>query len=322
MPSRARVDEAMRTPIGISGASRVALPVDFGECWADYMPLGDGLTVVRSEYRPRRDLAEEAVQGGLGTTIVATFGLAGESGYVARKGPALRFCADRTTLAAFASSCGERRIAAGTTARQLRLVFSTPAIERYLGEDVASGLIRGDGVALLDEGPIAPWWLALLHPLLMLEAMSPLDRQIAALTLAAEVLRPLSGGVRAAASGLDFSAVEKLTRARDLMHLHMDRRLTIPYLSMTVGLNEHAFKHGFLKLFGITPARYLLQLRMQRAWVLLESGARVSQTAYAVGYEHPTNFSTAFARYFGRTPKSFRGKGSDDADTDPTSDIC
>ncbi|MCK6413413.1 MAG: AraC family transcriptional regulator [Azonexus sp.] len=284
--------------------------------------MGDGLTVVRSEYRPHHDLAEEAAQSGSGTALVATFALAGESGYMARKGPVLKFRAGRATLTAFASSAGERRFLAGVTARQLRLVFSAQALERYLGEDAAGRLVSGDGVAFLGERPIEPWCRVLLHPLLALEAMSPMDRQIAALTLAAEVLRPLSAGAVSASAGLDSTSVGKLTSARDLMHTHMDRRLTIPYLCMTVGLNEHAFKHGFRKLFGITPARYLLQLRMQRAWVLLESGARVSQTAYAVGYEHPTNFSAAFARYFGRTPKSFRGAGSDDADPESTSHLC
>ncbi len=313
MYCRARIDEAKHTPTGMAGASRVALPAEYGVCWAERAPLGDGLTVVRSEYRPCRDLAEEAAQGGSGTTLVLTFALAGESAYVARKGPPLRFRAGQTTLAAFSSSTGERRVAAGVTARQLRLVFSAPAVERYLGEDVAGRLVPGDGVALLGEAPTAPWCRTLLRPLLTLEAMSPMDRQIAALTLAAEILRPLSAGA-ASVSGLECPTVEKLTRARDLMHTHLDRRLTIPWLSMTVGLNEHAFKHGFRKLFGITPARYLLQLRMQRAWALLASGSRVAQAAYAVGYEHPANFSAAFTRHFGRTPKSFRGAGDDDAD--------
>jgi len=317
MLRRARVDETTRTPIGVAGTNRVALPVDSGECWADYTPLGDGLTVVRSEYRPRRDLSEEAAQGGCGTTLVLTFALAGESAYVARKGPPLRFRAGQTTLAAFASSTGERRVAAGVAARQLRLVLSAPAVERYLGEDVAGRLVVGDGVALLGEAPTAPWCRTLLRPLLTLEALSPMDRQIAALTLAAEILRPLSAGAASVSSGLDCPTVGKLTRARDLMHTHLDRRLTIPWLSMTVGLNEHAFKHGFRKLFGTPPARYLLQLRMRRAWTLLASGSRVAQTAYAVGYEHPANFSAAFARYFGRAPSSFRTVGDEDADPVP-----
>jgi AraC-like DNA-binding protein len=306
--SRARLGDALDAPTGIAGGRRVALPAGFGACWADYAPLGDGLTLVRSQYCPSSDLAEEAAQGGAGTTLVVTFGLAGESGYVARRGPALRFRAGHTTLAAFTSSAGERRVNAGAAVRQLRLVLAPPSLERYLGEAVAARFARRAGIEFLGERATAPWCRALLQPLLTLEALSPVDRQIAALTLAAEALRPLGADSPSAPQGLDFQTIDKLNRARDLMRAHLDRRLTIPYLCMTVGLNEHAFKHGFRDLFGLPPARYLLQLRMQRAWTLLASGARVSQAAYAAGYEHPANFSAAFARHFGRTPRSVFGK--------------
>ncbi|MNG24257.1 Regulatory protein PchR [compost metagenome] len=87
----------------------------------------------------------------------------------------------------------------------------------------------------------------------------------------------------------------------------MDRALTIPYLCAAVGLNECKFKQGFRDLFGASPHRFLLDLRMRRAWALLESGCQVAQAAWQVGYAHPTNFSAAFMRYFGRTPKSVSG---------------
>lgn len=305
---RVRSEQVVCMPTAIAGASRLELPAVFGACWSDRTPVGDELTVVRSEYRPSSDLVEEAVQSGGVPTLVATFALAGESGYVARTGQVLGFRAGRLTLAAYASSVGERRFMAGAVARQLRLVFSSQALERYIGEDaaqqLASRLASAGRVALLDERPIEPWCRTLLAPLLGLENLSPVHRQISALTLAAEVLRPLSTQQAASLDGVGSVNAEKLLRARDLMHAHMDRRLTIPYLCTAVGLNEYAFKQGFRKQFGSTPARYLLQLRMQRAWAMLESGARVSQTAYAVGYEHPANFSVAFRNYFGRTPKS------------------
>ena len=265
--------------------------------------------MVRSEYRPCRDLVEESEQARAGATLVATFGLAGVSGYVAHKGPPLRFRTGRATLAAFTSCTGERHVPAGTAARHFRLVMSAPAVERYLGDESANKLVGRNGVTLLSEQPIAPWCRTLILPLLSLESMSPVDRHIAALTLAAEVLRPLSTGAVSVTPDVNCADIEKLNRARDLMHMHADRRLTIPYLSMSVGLNEHAFKHGFRSHFGITPARYLLQLRMRKAWVLLASGTRVAQVAYAVGYEYPANFSAAFTRYFGRNPKSFRAGG-------------
>ncbi len=53
-----------------------------------------------------------------------------------------------------------------------------------------------------------------------------------------------------------------------------------------------------------TPYQMLLDIRMNKAWELLSTGLQVAQTAYAVGYEHPSNFSAAFTRFYGRSPKS------------------
>jgi len=293
-----------------AGATHVALPDRFGDCWIERTALDDGLTVVHSHYRPTRELAEETVQTGSSPTLVITLGLAGESGFVAREGTRLRFRAGHTTLTAFNESRGERRFNAEGAVRR-----------------TAPGAHRNGAVALPRRGrcgppgqphgrahPSAstrrrPGRRALLRPLVASEAATPLDRHIAALTLAADYLRPLMPtGASAAPSSTHLGAddIDKLQRARDLMQNHMDRALTIAYLSATVGMNECKFKQGFRELFGAPPHRFLLELRMRRAWTLLESGSRVAQAAYAVGYEHPASFSAAFARYFGRTPKSVR----------------
>jgi len=51
----------------------------------------------------------------------------------------------------------------------------------------------------------------------------------------------------------------------------------------------------------------LLELRMRKAYALLESGQQVAQAGWQVGYKYPNNFSVAFARYFGRSPKAIFG---------------
>lgn len=288
------------------GAMRVALPDRFGDCWIERTALDDGLTVARSHYRPTRELAEETLLSGGGPTLVITFGLSGESGFVAKDGLSLRFRAGYTTLTAFNESRGERRFNGETAVRQLRLILSGTALSRYLGEAAVAHLAHRNGVRLLGEHTTAAWCSTLLRPLLAPRAATPLDLHIAALTLAAEHLRPLMSASALAASSacLSTADIEKLTRARDLMQSHMDRPLTIPYLSATVGLNECKFKQGFRDMFGATPHQFLLEMRMQRARVLLQSGYQVAQAAYAVGYQHPASFSAAFARYFGQTPKS------------------
>lgn len=303
------INAAGRAALG-PGETRVSLPDRYGDCWIERTVLDDGLVVVRSQYRPAQELAEESVQSGAGPTLVITYGLSGESGFVAKDGSSLRFRAGHTTLAAFAATCGERRFNAGTAVRQLRLVLSGAALSRYLDEAAVMRFASRKGVCPLGEHATAPWCNSLLRPLLAPQAATPVDRHIAALTLAAEHLRPLMPVPAPTTSSvrLGTADIEKLTRARDLMHSHLDRALTIAYLSTAVGLNEHKLKHGFRELFGAAPHRYLLELRMRRAWTLLESGCRVAQAAYAVGYEHPANFSAAFSRYFGRTPKSVGGE--------------
>jgi len=285
---------------------------EVGPWRSESMAVCEGVTLVHTQCNPTRDWIEQSVQDSDSVKLIATFAIAGESGYVAHKGDSVRFRCGQMTLTSFAACSGERRVAAGAFVRQLRVVLAKPALDRYLGESVSQQLIGQHGVSKLGEWPIAVSSRALLQPLLAPKhVMLPVDHQIAALTLTAEVLRHLASGTRrhdgndlAARYKLDPVIANKLTHAREVMNTHFDRRLTIQCLCMTVGLNEHAFKNGFREMFNITPARYLLQLRMQRARVLLESGARVAQVAYATGYDYPSNFSKAYVRYFGQAPKS------------------
>ncbi len=84
------------------------------------------------------------------------------------------------------------------------------------------------------------------------------------------------------------------------------RALTIPYLCAAVGTNEFALKQGFREVFGVSPHKMLVDIRMRKAQALLESGEPVSSVAYKVGFQHPSSFSAAFRRYFGCVPKSLK----------------
>ncbi|WP_287804368.1 AraC family transcriptional regulator [Diaphorobacter sp.] len=276
-------------------------------CCIDRLPLDDGLTLVRSFCCPSRDLAEKTDQSDGRPTLVITFGLSGESAYVERAGTRLRFRQGHTTLSVFASCQGERQFAAGTPVRQLRLSVGETALRRYLG---APGVLLPHrmGVRALGERVTSPWCLPLVRSLASPGSISHLDAHIAALSLVGEHLRglgPLAGSTPPSARWTPGD-VEKLRQARDLMYSQMDRALTIPYLCISVGINEFKLKRGFREIYGTTPYQALLEIRMQRARQLLEAGSQVAQVAYAVGYAHPANFSTAFERYFGFRPKFLR----------------
>ncbi|MEG1770820.1 MAG: helix-turn-helix transcriptional regulator, partial [Comamonas sp.] len=73
---------------------------------------------------------------------------------------------------------------------------------------------------------------------------------------------------------------------------------------------EFKLKQGFRELFGTSPHRMLTDIRMKKAWELLECGLRVSTVADRVGYRHLSSFSAAFERHYGRTPKSVARAGA------------
>ena len=294
--------------VAASRAGRSAPPFT-DACLVERVPLDDGLTLVRSFCRPDKDLSEPTEQADSAPTLVITFGLTGESAFVARAGTRLRFRQGYTTLSVFSACRGERQFAGNTATRQLRLSVGQAALARYLNAPDAL-LPRGAGVRLLGERMSSSLSLTLARALAEPGAMSHLDAHIAALSLVGEHLRGLGPlvGHRSPSARWTPADVAKIRRAHDLMYTQMDRALTIAYLCMTVGVNEFKLKQGFREIYGTTPHRALLDMRMQRARQLLNAGAQVAQAAYAVGYAHPANFSTAFERYFGRRPKNERAR--------------
>ena len=64
---------------------------------------------------------------------------------------------------------------------------------------------------------------------------------------------------------------------------------------------------GFKRLYGQTIFDYCQSRRMEHARHLLEhTELSITEISFDVGYEYPSNFTTAFKRHFGVTPKVAR----------------
>lgn len=286
------------------GWSRLALPADVGECVADRLDLGEGLALVHSQYTPVHDLIEENAAAHGGRTLVITLALGGVSAYRGADGAELDFRGGQTTVTAFRRHLGERRYLGGCTVSQLRLLVGEAALRRYAGHAQAEALFGAGGLRRLAQGRTSADLAAVAAELA--RASDPLDIHIKALTLLSRQLRALAPAP--AAGRFSQADIARLERAHALMREQMDRELTVQYLCLATGLNEFKLKQGFRALYGNSPMRLLTEMRMRRAWELLETGCQVAQAAYRVGYRHPANFSAAFTRFHGRAPKSVFGK--------------
>jgi transcriptional regulator GlxA family with amidase domain len=76
----------------------------------------------------------------------------------------------------------------------------------------------------------------------------------------------------------------RITRAMERMRAHMREKLTVEQLAASAGLSPSRFAHLFREQVGVSPVRYLLQLRMDRARALLErTSLSVTEVRLRVG---------------------------------------
>ena len=102
----------------------------------------------------------------------------------------------------------------------------------------------------------------------------------------------------------DISRVEKV---REILGEEFLNPPTITKLAREVGVNEAKLMHLFKQHVGETIFNYAQRLKMEEAKRLLETtDTSVTEIAFDVGYEYSSNFTTAFRRHFGVTPRSAR----------------
>lgn len=100
---------------------------------------------------------------------------------------------------------------------------------------------------------------------------------------------------------------ERLEAARDFIERCFNQPLTVTRIARHAGMSETKLSGAFKERFGCTVMGYLTQTRMERSRRLLrDSDLAITQVALEVGYEHSGNFSTAFRRMYGITPRSFK----------------
>jgi AraC-like DNA-binding protein len=81
--------------------------------------------------------------------------------------------------------------------------------------------------------------------------------------------------------------------------------LAVPELAQAAGMSPSSFHKHFKTITETTPLQYQKDLRLLEARRLLQEGHHsVSETAFEVGYESPTQFSREYARKFGASPRN------------------
>ena len=98
-----------------------------------------------------------------------------------------------------------------------------------------------------------------------------------------------------------------LAKASTYMECHLSEPLTIADLSRRFFLSATAFKAGFRQLHGKPVHAWLRERRIERAAELLHTpGINLLTVAQTVGYSSASQFSAAFRKRYGMTPRAYQ----------------
>jgi transcriptional regulator GlxA family with amidase domain len=98
-----------------------------------------------------------------------------------------------------------------------------------------------------------------------------------------------------------------LLRGKDLADARYREPLDVAALARAAHLSEAHFSRAFRRAFGVTPHRYLLTRRLERAASLLRTTDRsVAEICFAVGLQSVGSFTTSFGRAYGLSPTEYR----------------
>jgi len=101
--------------------------------------------------------------------------------------------------------------------------------------------------------------------------------------------------------------MERLKPVLELLNKQYNQPFNLSKTAKVVKMNPASMSDLFRRTFGLSPSRYLMNLRLRRAqYLLLTTDRRISDIAAECGFEDPLYFSRAFRKRCRFSPREFR----------------
>jgi AraC-like DNA-binding protein len=96
-------------------------------------------------------------------------------------------------------------------------------------------------------------------------------------------------------------------RATEIMNAHLDGDISVARIAGECGLSRGHFDRAFKQSTGLSPHRWLVQRRIDKAKDLLRnSGLPIVEIALACGFAEQSHFTRVFSRNVGESPGMWR----------------
>jgi two-component system response regulator YesN len=101
----------------------------------------------------------------------------------------------------------------------------------------------------------------------------------------------------------------EIWKARSFIRERLHEPLSLKQVAEIAGISPNYFSETFRKVTGQNFVRYINEQRLAQARDLLQSSTlRISEIAFAVGYQSLSQFNRMFKRVFSESPSNFRAR--------------
>ncbi len=105
----------------------------------------------------------------------------------------------------------------------------------------------------------------------------------------------------------NLTSNSKIAEVCNAMHTNFTSNVTVPEYAAMCNLSESRFSHLFKKNTGVSPVRYIMNIRIAKARELLENTPlSMSQISDMTGMQSQHYFSRIFKKHTGYSPSEYR----------------
>jgi len=96
-------------------------------------------------------------------------------------------------------------------------------------------------------------------------------------------------------------------KARKYIEEHADEDFSLTKIAKIVNMNANYLSENFKQVTGLNFVEYVARARFEKACSLLHDGdLRISDIAFAAGFQSLSQFNRVFKRLAGKSPTQFR----------------
>jgi AraC-like DNA-binding protein len=101
----------------------------------------------------------------------------------------------------------------------------------------------------------------------------------------------------------------EIWKARNFIHENSGEELSLTKVAKSVNISPNHFSEKFKEVTGINFVDYIARTRTEKARERLQSSnLRISEIAFAVGFQSLSQFNRVFKKLTGKSPSAYRAR--------------